>query len=239
VSLFSSEALPQPEPDAGLAPWSDSERLACEKEVLGLYLTGNPLSEYRDVLASQVSHTTAAVREGAEGRVAIAGIIGRLRRVKIKGGRNAGRMMGRMVLEDMEGSIPVTLFADQLQKFDRLLEEGSIVLVRGVVRERGSDWELAAEEVVSLEEIARRPVQSLDLRIDRPLSETAMLDLRDTLIERHGETPVRFEIERDGQLITILPEERFRVEVDEELVAAVESIVGQGRVRTRFGPHPA
>jgi DNA polymerase-3 subunit alpha len=238
-SLFSSEALPRPEPDTGLDPWSDSERLALENEVLGLYLTGNPLSEHQHVLSTQVSHTTSALRDGAEGRVAVAGIIGRLRRVKIKGGRNAGRMMGRMVLEDIEGSIPVTLFADQLQKFDRLLIEGGIVLVKGLVRERGSDWELAADEVVSLEEITRRPVESLDLRLDRPLSDTAMLNLRDTLIERHGETPVRFEIERGGRLITILPEERFKVEVDEDLVAAVESIVGQGRVRTRFGRQSA
>ena len=238
-NLFSVEAMPQPEPDRSVPPWDDRQRLSYEKEVLSLYLTGNPLAEHKEALARQATHTTGEISEGVEGQIVIGGVVTRVRQTKIKGGRNAGRMMGRFVLEDMQGSVPVTLFADKLQLFGSLLQDETIVLVKGWLRERGSDKELTVEEIVSLEEAERRPVESLDLVIDRKLSNSAMLALRDTLIERHGETPVRFEITVGQRMMRVIPEERFRVEVDDDLVTAIESIVGPGRVRARLGAIPS
>jgi len=49
--------------------------------------------------------------EGVEGSVTVGGVVGSVSRVKIKSGPNAGRFMGRFVLGDFEGSLPVTLFA--------------------------------------------------------------------------------------------------------------------------------
>jgi DNA polymerase-3 subunit alpha len=238
-SLFSADAMPQPEPDQSITPWDNRQRLSYEKEVLSLYLTGNPLAEHMEALARQATHTTGDISEGVEGQVVIGGVVTRIRQTKIKGGRNAGRMMGRFVLEDMEGSVPVTLFADKLQTYGALLQDEAIVLVNGWIRERGSDKELTVEEIVSLEEAERRPVESLDLVIDRQLPDSAMLALRDTLIERHGETPVRFEITVGERMMRVIPEERFRVEVDDDLVTAIESIVGPGRVRARLGALPS
>jgi DNA polymerase-3 subunit alpha len=235
-SLFSSEAMPQPEPDRSVPPWDNRQRLSYEKEVLSIYLTGNPLAEYQDALGRQVTHTTADLDEDVEGRIVVGGVVTRVKQVKIKSGRNAGRMMGRFVLEDMQGSIAVTLFADQLQQYASVLKEETIAVVKGTLRERGSDKELAAEEIVALEDAERRPVESLDLLIDRRLSDSAVLALRDTLIERRGHTPVRFEIAVGERLVRVIPEDRFRVEVDEDLVTAIESIVGAGRVRTRLAP---
>jgi DNA polymerase-3 subunit alpha len=235
-SLFSGDALPQPSPDLSVPPWEDRERLAYEKEVLSLYLTGNPLAEYQDALSRQATHTIADLAEEVEDRVVVGGVVTRVKQVKIKSGRNAGRMMGRFVLEDIQGSIPVTLFADQLAQYGRLVKDEAIVLVKGMVRERGSDKELAAEEVVALEEAERRPVESLDLVLDRPLTDSAALALRDTLIERRGPTLVRFELKVNDRMVRVIPEERFRVEVSDDLVAAIESIVGQGRVRTILAP---
>jgi hypothetical protein len=57
-------------------------------------------------------------------------------------GANAGRFIGRFVLEDLEGGLPVTLFANELDQFGHLLADEAVVLVKGQMRERGSEVEI-------------------------------------------------------------------------------------------------
>jgi DNA polymerase III alpha subunit len=66
--------------------------------------------------------------------------------------------MGRLVLEDLERSMPVTLFASQFQQFGHLLADEAVVLVKGQVRERGTDSEITVEEILPLKQIAGRPL---------------------------------------------------------------------------------
>jgi DNA polymerase-3 subunit alpha len=234
TSLFSADSLPRPEPDPEVPPWPDRERLRYEKEVLSLYLTGNPLAEYREVLSRITTHRTSTLSERAEDRVHLGGIVTRMRRTKIRGGRNAGRMMGRFVLEDTEGSVPVAVFSDQLQKFEPYLRDETIVLVKGLLRERGSQFEIAAEEIAPLEEVTEPRLVSLDLNLEQQLSNSELLALRDALIERHGSTPIRIKMTVDQGRVLITPEDRFRVAVDDDLVESIESIVGCGNVSRRF-----
>ncbi len=237
-ALFSSEVMPEPQVDTDVPEWPERVRLSHEKEVLGLYLTGNPLSEFQDQLARLTSHTTLSAREGTEGQVALGGLVTRLRTNKIRQGPNAGRFMARFVLEDLEGTLPAAVFAEAFSRFDKLLEEENVVLVKGVVRDRGSGGELTVEEVQVIE-AEEQPVESLDVRLSGSLPVARMLELRDFLVEHQGEVPVQFELDLDGRKLRVVPEERFRVEVEPELLASLESLVGAGNVRPRYGEPPS
>ncbi|MDH3745383.1 MAG: DNA polymerase III subunit alpha [Acidobacteriota bacterium] len=237
-ALFSAEALPEPEPDTSLSPWSDADRLRYEKEALSFYLTGNPLDEYREELSRLTTHTSPAALDGVEGPITLGGLVSSVRRTKIKNGRNAGRYMGRFTLEDLEGRIPVAVFADNMARFDHLLQEETVVLVKGIVRDRGSEPEMTAEEIVLLEDADRRPLEALDLILETVLPDTAMMALRDCLVEHHGDVPVRLRLDLEEHSFEITPEDRFRVAVDDDLVTSLEAIVGEGRVRKRFHEAP-
>ncbi len=159
------------------------------------------------------------------------GLVTRLKRVKIKSGPNAGRVMGRFVLEDLEGSLNVTLFADKLQKFEPFLVEEAAVLVRGQVRERGSEVEMTAEDVVPLARAAEKLITGVRLTLDRELSRRELLELRDLLTEHPGESPVLLDVRLErGEAVEITPPERFKVELSPSLIAALEGLVGAGRV---------
>ncbi|MCP4203810.1 MAG: DNA polymerase III subunit alpha [bacterium] len=232
-SLFSADTLPTPKPDPSAPEWSEPERLRCEKEALGLYLTGNPLSEHEDILSAKVTHTATSL-ENAEGSVVVGGIVSAMRRIKIKSGRNAGKFMARFILEDFEGAIPVAVFSSQLEKFGKYLVDEAIVLVKGIVRERGSDSELTIEEVTPLAELRRQAVSRLDVVIQSGLSENQMMALRDCLIEHHGEVPVHLQLDTGKQKVDITPEDRFRVAPSAGFMKSVEEIVGRGNVHKRF-----
>jgi len=215
--------------------WAAGERLSYEKEALGFYLTGNPLSEHEADLRKLATHTTAEVKEAVrdgmlEGPVTLGGLVTRVRATKIKSGKNAGRMMGRFVLEDLEGTIPALLFADQFQRFGHLLEDENVVVARGVPRERGSDLELSIDELVPLRKASRKLLLGVEVELDAALSPNELLRLREVLVEHAGETPLKLHVRLPGKRVAIAPRETFKVRFDPTLVESVEGILGEGAV---------
>jgi DNA polymerase-3 subunit alpha len=234
---FFDAVLPaaEPEPDLAVKPWPERERLRYEKEALGYFLTGNPLQEHQEALERLVTHTTAALREGtAEGTVTVGGMVSGFTRVKIKSGANAGRYMGRFVLEDLEGGLPVTLFANQLQQFGHLLADEAVILVKGQVRERGPDIELTVEEITPLDKLASRPLAGVDLMLDPSISQSKMLELRDLLTEHPGEVPVTLKMQLPDRVVPIGLQESYKIQVDPTLVTSIEGLLGEGSVRERY-----
>ncbi|MCB1009328.1 MAG: DNA polymerase III subunit alpha [Acidobacteria bacterium] len=233
-SLFGGAAVADPEPDATTPQWDEMERLRAEKEALGFYLTGNPLSEIEPLLRRLVTHTTGELRGGFSGAATVGGLVTRLKRAKIKSGPNAGRVMGRFVLEDLEGSLGVTLFADQLQRFEPLLVDEATVLVRGQVRERGSEQELTAEEIVPLERAAAKLITAVRVDLSRELTRSELLRLRDLVTEHPGDFPLEIALRLDSTSVRIRPEGRFKVSFSQAMIAAVEQLTGSGTV-SRLG----
>jgi DNA polymerase-3 subunit alpha len=229
---------PEPTPSASTPSWPERERLRYEKEAIGFFLTGNPLSEHQETLGRLVTHTTATLKEGVgEGvQVTVGGMIAGFNQVKIKSGPNAGRFMGRFVLEDLEGSLPVTLFANQLQQFGRFCTDEAVVLVKGQLRERGSDIELTVEDIVPLEKVSGKALAGVDLVVPGSFTRTQMISLQDLLIESSGPTPVTFHVQLPDRTVHIAPAKRFCIDFRPEVVASIEGLLGQGSVKERYIP---
>ena len=235
----SSQAL-EPRPAPAALPWPERERLRNEKEALGLYLTGNPLSEFQVEVERLVSHTIADLRElkeAVEGTVTVGGLVAGFDRVKIKSGPNAGRLMGRFVLEDLTGSLPVTLFSNQLQQFGHLIADDAAILVKGQVRERATDVELTVEEILPLEKLPD-PVVGVDVVLGETASPAVMLKLRDLLIEHPGEVPVTLKLELAGRTVHIATKESYKIQPGPGLRTSIEQLLGHGTVHERHQAAP-
>jgi len=230
----------EPRIDATVPAWSERDVLTAEKETLGLYLSGNPLSPYEGDLARHATHTTADVKEGFEGEVTMGGLVTQIRKTKIKMGPNAGRFMGRFVLEDLHGGIAVTLFANQMQQFNHLITEEAVVLIKGEVRERGSDVELSAMDITPLSLGSGKIVSGVDLVVPENFPPKEMLRLRDLLIENPGTVPVTFEVRVVGQKPRrVSTHDSYSIDLRRELVASIESLLGAGTVKERIVPLPS
>jgi len=230
----------EPAPDRSTPPWPEQERPRAEKEALGFFLTGNPLSEHQAEIESLISHTTADLKEGFEGSATLGGVVNGFNRVKIKTGPNAGRFMGRFVLEDLAGSIAVTLFANQLQQFGHLIADDAVVLVKGQVRERGGDMEMTVEEISALDKLGVRPLAGVDVLLKAAaISTNSMLRLRDLLVEHPGDVPVTLQVQLPDRVVHIAAQESYKVQLSPKLATSIEQIFGQGSVRERYQALPA
>jgi len=229
-SLFGSAPSLAPSPDPKVPQWPDRERLSYEKEALGFYLTGNPLSEHEAELRCHTTHTIDEVlvaEEGEiEGPVTLGGLVTRIRQAKIKSGINEGRLMGRFVLEDLHGRIPVTLFANQYEQFGHLLEDEAVVILRGEVRERGSEKEMAVEEMKSLEQATGPP--TLVVTLDPEVPRGTIRQLKELLLDHPGKNRVRLAIRNGGTRAKVVT---LRIGFDGSHVPAIERLLGPGKVR--------
>ncbi len=232
--LGGGSMLREPQPDPKTPPWPERERVKYEKEALGFYLTGNPLTEHQAQLERMTTHTTSSLKEGAEGTVTLGGIVANMSRVKIKSGPNAGKFMGRFVLEDLEGSLPVTLFASQLEKFGHLLADDMVVLVKGQLRERGTDVEITVEEIVPVTNLGPSLAEVQLVLEPSKVSTNAMLRLSDLLKEHPGHVPVRLQLQLSDRTVWITPKETYKIDFGPKLAASIEGLLGQGAIRERY-----
>ncbi len=224
----------EPTVDPTLATWDERERLRYEKETLGFYLTGNPLLEHAAALERFSPQSAADLKEGFEGAATVGGMVTNLKRVKIKTGPNAGRFMGRFVLEDLTGTLPVTLFANQLQQFGHLLADEAIILVKGEVRAREGEPELTVEDIVPLEKVAGKTLAAVELVLEPSVSQGEMLKLKNLLLEHPGRVPVKLTIQFPDRKVSIAAEEAFKIAFGPELAASIEGLLGRGSVLERF-----
>ena len=85
------------------APWSLSEKLSYEKELLGFYVTGHPLDAYRDLLeAGKYSPITELVNLEDKGQVKVAGSISSLEK---KFTRKEGKLFAVVMLRKRGSTI--------------------------------------------------------------------------------------------------------------------------------------
>jgi DNA polymerase-3 subunit alpha len=237
VSLFAGAgASAAPAVDARVPSWSESDRLRAEKEAIGFFLTGSPLAEHEAQLAKLTTHTSRAAREGYQGAATVGGLVTRVKRVKIKSGANAGKVMARFVLEDRHGGLAVTAFVEALKKYDHLLVEDAAVIARGLIRERGGEVEMMLDELVPLDQARVSLVTELRVALGGELPKRKLLALRDLLAEHPGGATVVFSMRLDDDTsVRIEPEGRFRVDYTPELAAAIENLVGAGTVAAHSG----
>lgn len=133
--------------------FTERDILAMEKEYLGIYLSGHPLSEVLPRLKEVISTEIALCLESEwEKKVALGGLMTGMRQTVTK----RGEMMASFILEDLTGSMDVLVFPRIFPQLQGLGNE-SIVVVEGRYNIRDDEKRLFAERIIKLEEYKSGP----------------------------------------------------------------------------------
>lgn len=132
-------------PDA--PPASIAERLAWEKELLGLYVSGHPLDAHKEKLARQKNSIKDAKEKFPKGaETVIAGFLENLQYILTKNGERMA--FGR--LSDYSGSVEIVLFPRTLKENAALISSGTCVMLKGKFTLRNGETSFAVEKVKAL-----------------------------------------------------------------------------------------
>jgi DNA polymerase-3 subunit alpha len=127
---------------------SMDEKLAWEKELLGLYISGNPLDKFREKILERRATIKRLQEEAREGAVAlIAGIIDESKEILTK----KGDKMAFIRLADYTDTVEVVVFPKIFTEFKDLLKPGTCVIVKGKVSKRNEELSVIVDAIRKLE----------------------------------------------------------------------------------------
>ncbi len=225
-----------------VAPWPLKTLLAEEKAVLGLYLSGHPLDEYRQELQGFVTAPLAELtqdRKGSNGeasRVVVAGLVAELRTRHDK----QGRKMVFLTLEDGGGRLEVAVFAEVAAGAEELLARDAVLVVQGGIGQDdfSGDLRLVADRVWNLAQAREHFARGIWIRwdgVDREAARDQVAGLAELLRpHRGGRCPV-FVDYRNGRARTCLRlGSDWRVRPDDELLHRLSRRFGPDRVALRY-----
>ena len=145
-------------PDVG--EFEMSQKLAFEKEVLGIYVSGHPLQDYMASMEKQITAKTTDFEPDEESGLAV-----------VKDGRNyivgglisnvtvkltkTNQNMAFITLEDLYGTVEVILFPRDYQKYRDLLVMDTGVYVRGRASVSEENGKLVAETVIAMDQVPK------------------------------------------------------------------------------------
>jgi len=231
--LFASANEPSPPRPLDLPEvpeWTEAERLAGEKEVLGFYVTGHPMEKYLPRLTSITRHNTASIEEMEhESPVTLAGILTTLRIRPSK----KGDLWASGMLEDMRGSVEILVFPQALQQLQSILKPDTALLIKGRVRhEENARTKVVVSEARPLESAVNGAKPELLIRVNlEKAAETLGGELEKLLSAFPGENPVLFELTRPGNFLARLrPRQPRAVKADDELLLRLRRLCGDDAV---------
>ncbi len=229
ASLFGvlEERTAQPtESMASVAEWPEHKLLAHEKELLGFYVTGHPLTPYAPILEKYALANTATLAQLAPRSLTRIG--GLIAAVQNGVSKKSGKPYSLATLEDLEGSVQLLCLNENYDKYRDLLVPGKAILVVGEVNAGDDRPKIFPQEIMPLEDAPARFTKQVHLRLHTAHLKPEQLDSVHQLVAAHpGKCPLFLCFVRPaGQVIFLEAHDQFCVAPSRELQQAADDQFG-------------
>jgi len=218
---------------AAVPDWSDDERLSAEKETLGLYLTGHPISRYENELDHITSSRLVDLRPQPGRTHVVAGLVVQLRVIKSRKGR-----MAVVTLDDRSARVDVVVYSEEFLTARELLVRDRLLVVQGEVGddEFTGGCSITAAKIYDFDEARERHARSLVIRVAASRLGNGMLTEFARTLEPYvpGATPVCIDYSLVRAAVELPLGERWRVHPTESLLRRLREIAGEGAVDVRY-----
>jgi DNA polymerase-3 subunit alpha len=228
-SLFGAleeRAPAMPEAISNLPEWPQHELLAHEKELLGFYVTGHPLTPFAPILERYT--LTNLAKLGELPNRSLTRIGGMISAVTHGFSKKSGKPYSMVTLEDLEGSVQLLVMNDY-DKFRPLLEENKAILVIGEVGTGEDKPKIFPQEIIPLEDAPKKYTKQVHLRLHTAHLKTEDVEAVRELVAAHpGKCPLLLCFMRPaGETIFMETNERFGVAPSLKLQQDVDSRFGK------------
>ncbi|MBS9403114.1 DNA polymerase III subunit alpha [Halomonas sp. TRM85114] len=218
----------------GAREWSDKERLAGEKDTLGLYLTGHPIDEYEHELARFVSTRISDLKPSREPQ-RVAGLVVGMRTMKSK----RGDTMAFVTLDDRTGRIEASMFGELYHQLRGRIEPDQVLIVEGEVSsdDYSGGLRLRGKEITPMVAARARYGQAVELSLDGALANGRLIDsLRTSLApwcDAEG-LPVRLRYRNAEASGWLELDDAWKVTPSDELLISLREVQGQEGVHLKY-----
>ena len=210
-----------------LEEWPQHELLAAEKELLGFYVTGHPLSPLAPILEKYSLHTTNALATlPNRGMTRIGGMVGA---VQSGFSKKTNKPYALVTLEDLEGSVQILCMNENYDKNRELLVQNKALLVIGEVNNSEDKPKIFPSEIMPLEDAPKKYTKQVHLRLQTAHVKPEQIEQIRELVAAHpGKCPLLLCFMRPtGGVVFMDTNERYSVTPSLALQHAVDALLGE------------
>ena len=236
--MFQEKESTMVEPVQKLPEWPQHELLALEKELLGFYVTGHPLTPYAPLIEQFCLHKTSALSQLAHRSMTRIG--GLIAAVQNGVSKKTGQPYAMVTLEDLEGSVQVLCMNENYDRYRDLLAPSAAVLVVGEVSTGDDKPKIFPQEIMRLEDAPKKYTKQVHLRLHTAHLTPDKLDQIQAMVAGYaGRCPLFLCFRRPtGELIFMETHERFHVIPSVELQKAVDGMFGEATYYAKVDTSP-
>jgi len=227
VAGDAGESAMHQKPDVG--EWPETEVLAFEKEMLGLYVSSHPLARHATTLSRYNTVSVADLERLREGQdVVIGGLIATVKHHVT----SRGNKMAFLTLETLEGPCEVTVFSDVFEQRAGLLVQDMVVMAPSRVNFRNNQVGLVAADIIAIEDAERLLTKSVHVRVQTlGLDEELVQRLAQILGARPGRCAVYLHcMTPENTEVVVKATDACTVAPTPVLRNEIEAILGEGTV---------
>ena len=213
-SLFGAleeKSPPMPDTINNLSEWPQHELLAHEKELLGFYVTGHPLTPFAPILEKYTLTNTAKLSELANRSLTRIG--GLIAAVQHGVSKKSGKPYAMVTLEDLEGSVQILCMNENYDKFGPMLKANKAILAIGEVNTGEDRPKIFPQEIMPLEDAPKKFTKQVHLRLHTAhLKPEDLGSVRELVAAHPGKCPLLLCFMRPGgEIVFVDTNERFGV----------------------------
>ncbi|SFR31925.1 DNA polymerase III subunit alpha [Microbacterium azadirachtae] len=206
--------------------WTKKDKLAFERDMLGLYVSDHPLAGLEVPLAKHASIAINALLESEDlqdgDQVTVAGLV---TSVQHRVAKASGNPYGMITVEDFHGEITIMFMGKTYLEFQSMLQQDAILAVRGRVSRRDDGMNLHAQSAFTPDVGAFDAAGPLSLIVpEQRATERVIEDLAEVLRRHAGDTEVMLKMHRGGRAKVF--EVPLPVTVTADLFGDLKSLLG-------------
>ena len=208
------------------------ERLECEKEVTGLYISGHPFDTYEEELSKFTNCFIADLPlwMGKGVKPQVGGILLSVSEKTTK----KGDAMGVMLLEDSESSIPLVAFPKTWDKIKDRALSGSVCVVEGKIDDRG---QVIVDDLTPLDDLKGQEPRlvNVTLRVNM-IPALNVKELARALRDCRGPSPVLLGLRDDRESCAVYLDSCRVMPSPDRVRECLTSVVPEEALEVSFGP---
>ncbi len=214
-------------------PWSESERLQREKELLGFYISGHPLEPYRMECELLRTHTVEQLGVWTPDVISLCVVVSSIKRQTSK---RSGKEFARLTVEDFTGTSEILVFPEAWEVISDAIRADVPMLVKGGYSRRDQDVDnptFIVESVTRLAELRARGecYVYIELKEGDDIAPIVMEDVCKVASAHHGKAPLELRYTDSNGTMRTFRSRSLSVAATPLVLSDLRSLLGESRVK--------